>query len=99
MATVAATDLTIGRTQPVQQTSSKKKAPKFDQIGLYAALTAIAVLFTLPFLWLVLTSLKPPDKVFSDRLVESDIHVKNYTDVFRYAPVETWLKNSLLIAT
>jgi multiple sugar transport system permease protein len=49
-------------------------------------------------LWLVLTSLKPPDEVFSGGAMGSEIHVKNYTDVFRYAPVETWLKNSLMIA-
>jgi multiple sugar transport system permease protein len=67
-------------------------------VGLYVALTAVALLFSLPFGWLILTSLKPPDQVFSDELVPSEFHTENYTDVFRYAPVETWLKNSLFIA-
>jgi multiple sugar transport system permease protein len=71
---------------------------RVEQLGLYAALTAVALVFSLPFLWLVLTSLKPPDEVFSNEWVPAEFHTENYTDVFRYAPVETWLKNSLIIA-
>jgi multiple sugar transport system permease protein len=71
---------------------------RVEQLGLYAALTAVALVFSLPFLWLVLTSLKPPDEVFSNEWVPGEFHTENYTDVFRYAPVETWLKNSLIIA-
>lgn len=78
--------------------ANTQQGPNFEQIGLYATLILIAVLFSIPFLWLVLTSLKPPDEVFSDGLMGSEVHIKNYTDVFRYAPVETWLRNSLLIA-
>lgn len=65
----------------------------------YVALIALSALFTLPFLWLVLTSLKDPDQVFSPQLFPERLFIKNYTDVFRYAPVMTWLKNSVLVAT
>ncbi|MEA2597389.1 MAG: multiple sugar transport system permease protein [Thermomicrobiales bacterium] len=75
-----------------------RRRPRLDHLGLYAALAVVSIVFSLPFLWLVLTSLKPPDEVFSNEWVPAEIHVKNYTDVFRYAPVETWLKNSLIIA-
>jgi multiple sugar transport system permease protein len=61
-------------------------------------LVVVSILFCLPFLWLVLTSLKPPAEVFSQSWIPSEIHTKNYTDVFHQAPVAMWLRNSLLIA-
>lgn len=75
-----------------------RRGLRLEQVGLYAALSGVALLFSLPFLWLVLTSLKPPDQVFSKGWLPSEYHTKNYMDVFRYAPVATWLKNSLMIA-
>ena len=71
---------------------------ELGEIGLYVALTALSILFSLPFLWLVMTSLKPPDQVFADALVVDGLHTENYADVFRYAPVFTWIRNSLLVA-
>src|SRR5215217_565161 len=71
---------------------------EIDRMLVYLALIGLSILFCIPFVWLVLTSLKPPAEVFSDQLIGSNIHTKNYSDVFRYAPVWTWLRNSLLVA-
>lgn len=94
--TATSREMVVPRTR--ERRDPTRRGPALEQVGIYAALTAIALLFSLPFLWLILTSLKPPDEVFSNGLVGSEIHFTNYTDVFRYAPVETWLKNSLMIA-
>src|SRR3712207_4424851 len=67
-------------------------------IGLYAALIALSALFTIPFLWLVLTSLKPPDEVFAPGFFPSEVHWQNYAEVFRLAPVMTWIRNSVIIS-
>lgn len=67
-------------------------------LPLYLALTGLAIIFSLPFIWLVLTSLKPPAEVFSDGWIPSQWYVKNYTDVFHNAPVARWMWNSLQIA-
>jgi multiple sugar transport system permease protein len=75
-----------------------RRLPHIDQLGVYAALIALSILFSLPFLWLVMTSLKAPDDVFDGRWIPASIHIDNYTDVFRYAEVERWLWNSLKIA-
>jgi multiple sugar transport system permease protein len=75
-----------------------RRLPKIDQLGVYAALIALSILFSLPFLWLVLTSLKSPDDVFDGRWIPASVHFDNYTDVFRYAEVERWLWNSLKVA-
>jgi multiple sugar transport system permease protein len=95
---MAATSREMVVSRPSERREPARRGPLLEQFGVYAALTFVALLFSLPFLWLVLTSLKPPDEVFSSGMIGSEIHVKNYTDVFRYAPVETWLKNSLIIA-
>lgn len=67
-------------------------------VAVYAALVLISAVFALPFYWLVMTSLKAPDAVFDGRWVPASVHVGNYADVFRYAPVTTWLRNTLLVA-
>ncbi len=67
--------------------------------GLYLALIALSALFSIPFIWLVLTSLKPESQVFSPGWIPHPIATKNYADVFRYAPVLTWLRNSLIVST
>src|SRR4051794_38358645 len=68
------------------------------QIALYVTLVAISILFCLPFLWLVSTSLKPPAEVFSSSWIPSEAHTKNYADVFHQSPVGTWLRNSLMVS-
>jgi multiple sugar transport system permease protein len=88
---------------PLTKASAASRQParrnmQWGQIGLYVVLVAVSILFCLPFLWLVLTSLKPPAEVFSKSWIPSEIHTKNYTDVFSQAPVAMWLRNSLLIA-
>jgi len=75
-----------------------RRLPHIDQLGVYAALIALSILFSLPFLWLVMTSLKAPDDVFDGRWIPASVHIDNYTDVFRYAEVERWLWNSLKVA-
>src|SRR3954453_15980015 len=81
-----------------QTPAVKRRTFPWRDIALYIALTLVSALFAIPFIWLVLTSLKPPDEVFSNSLIGSDIHIKNYQDVFRYAPVSRWLINSLIIS-
>jgi multiple sugar transport system permease protein len=82
----------------ISKPERKKRRIERDRVIVYLALIGLSILFCIPFVWLVLTSLKPPAEVFSDELIGSDIHTKNYTDVFRYAPVWTWLRNSFLVA-
>lgn len=63
-----------------------------------AALILLAVLFSLPFVWLVLTSLKEPASVFAPGWIPDRITLENYEDVFKLTPVDRWLRNSFLVA-
>ena len=72
-----------------------------DRVGellLYAALFALSAVFCLPFVWLVLTSLKPPAEVFSDTLIPSTWTWENYADIFEQAPFARWMLNTLIVA-
>lgn len=65
--------------------------------AIYALLIAFSVLFSIPFIWLVITSLKPESAVFSAGWVPHPAQPGNYGAVFRQFPVLTWLRNSLIV--
>jgi ABC-type glycerol-3-phosphate transport system permease component len=69
------------------------------QLGLYAALFGLSVLFMIPFAWLLLTSLKPPTEIFDGSWLPSEVYEKNYVDVFKQASVGRWLFNSFIVAS
>ena len=76
-----------------------RRGPEIGQIGLYAALFGLSILFMIPFAWLLLTSLKPPAEIFDGSWLPSSIHEENYTDVFKNASVGRWLFNSFVVAS
>lgn len=63
----------------------------------YVALVALSMVFCLPFVWLVLTSLKPPDEIFSPNWIPSRFQWSNYQDVFDKAPVWKWMVNTFVV--
>ena len=79
--------------------TQKSRRLPFGTIALYIALTALAVLFCIPFVWLVLTSLKPPAEVFSPGWIPSEWRWDNYREIFEVAPVGRWLWNTVVITT
>jgi len=81
------------------QPGGKPRRRATGRVGVYLALIALSALFSIPFVWLVLTSLKPESQVFAPGLIPHPVATKNYADVFRYAPVLTWLRNSLIVST
>ncbi|MEV4895869.1 carbohydrate ABC transporter permease [Nonomuraea sp. NPDC055795] len=70
------------------------------RIGLYAALSVIAVIMIAPFAWMVLTSLKTPADIGASPppLLPTTWAWSNYVDAFAAAPFATYARNSLIIA-
>ncbi|MFI6902962.1 carbohydrate ABC transporter permease [Nonomuraea sp. NPDC050394] len=70
------------------------------RIGLYAALSVIAVIMIAPFVWMVLTSLKTPADIGASPppLLPTTWAWSNYVDAFAAAPFATYARNSLIIA-
>jgi multiple sugar transport system permease protein len=76
-----------------------KRAPR---AALFAAAIGGVVLFSLaPFLWAVITSLKPEREVFAvpPTWLPGRISLENYVGVFEQRPFARYFANSLLVAT
>jgi multiple sugar transport system permease protein len=66
----------------------------------YAALIGLSLLFVMPFVWMLGTSLTPANEVIkSDRpLFPSHLEWRNYYDALTTLPFHLFLKNTLLVA-
>lgn len=65
---------------------------------IYLLLFLASAVFSLPFAWLLLTSLKPPAEIFDASWIPSRIETKNYEDVFAAAPIWRWMLNTTIIS-
>ena len=75
--------------------SSNRKNRK--SIFTFLLLSIIAVLFIIPFIWVIATSLKPEAEVFSLTWFPGDPQWSNYSKVFEKLPFLAYLKNSVFI--
>jgi ABC-type glycerol-3-phosphate transport system permease component len=66
---------------------------------LYATLTLLAVVFIVPFLWVVSTSLKGNEQIFAvpPRWIPETFHFENYATIFERMPFLLYLRNSLFV--
>ncbi|MCB9768999.1 MAG: carbohydrate ABC transporter permease [Candidatus Omnitrophica bacterium] len=67
--------------------------------GHHLAMWAVALVMVLPFLWLLSSSLKTPEQVFSKEVdfIPDPIVWTNYTKSFEYMPVLLYTRNTVLI--
>ncbi|HEX6789642.1 MAG TPA: carbohydrate ABC transporter permease [Gaiellaceae bacterium] len=70
---------------------------RIKQLPFILLLLGFSVLFVYPFLWLVSSSLKPREFVFSNRLIPQAWHWYNYVQIWHAAPFLRWFGNSLYI--
>ena len=69
-------------------------------LALHLALVALGLTFLLPFLWMVLTSLKPLDEVGLQDWLPQGLRLRwgNYSEVFSVIPFARFYWNSLFVA-
>jgi len=80
-----------------QNTTSSRKPMNWGNIGSYALLILLAVLYLGPLLMLVNTSLKTMPSFMKDATAPaSEFHIKNFTDAWEKASFPKYLLNSLL---
>lgn len=79
---------------------SRRRSGLRSAVG-YALLCLVALTFLAPLIYMVATSFKAPDEVFSKppQLIGSQIRWQNYAEVFSYAPFGRYLVNGLMVAT
>jgi len=71
-----------------------------SRIGVYGILTVFGALFLVPFMWVLSTSLKGNEQIFTipPQWIPSHIQWGNYVEVFRRIPILLYLKNSVVVA-
>lgn len=63
----------------------------------FLLMAIIALFFLLPFLWVLLTSIKPEAEVFSNSFLPGSFQLDNYYKLFQKIPFLQYLQNSVLI--
>ncbi|MGH2559497.1 MAG: carbohydrate ABC transporter permease [Thermomicrobiales bacterium] len=78
-----------------------RRLGQLHRLMVYALLLGLAVLFILPFLWMLSTSLKPQDEIFAfpPSFIPTSFEWHNYPDGWRILPFTTFLKNSLIVTS
>lgn len=69
---------------------------QWSTIALHAFVLLLCLLTVFPFLWMLTTSIKLPDEVFTKdlRLIPHHPTLQNFPDAFTYFPVARWMWNS-----
>ncbi len=82
-------------------TKRGKRAKLISKVLAYIILSGLSVIYILPFLWLVSTSLKPDHLLykFPPVWIPNPIQWSNYPKALQYITFFTYLKNTLTICT
>lgn len=97
---MASTMITREVARPRELATTEAKPPRRWAANwwLYPALIALSILFLIPFAWLVLTSLKPTNELFSGSLLPTRFTLENYQSVLANSPVVRWFANTLFVS-
>jgi multiple sugar transport system permease protein len=82
------------------RTSKARPVHGVGKVVGYAALVVVALLVMVPFLWMISSSLKSNNAVFTvpTQWIPEDFRWSNYTDIWSRIPLTTYLGNSLFLA-
>ena len=90
------------RLTEIRHDTKKKKFVQskrfFSLILLHIILVVIGITMMLPFLWMVLTSLKPLAEIDLENWIPSRFQWRNYFEVFKVIPFARFFSNSLFVA-
>lgn len=83
-----------------RQSDTAQRRDRTGKLLVHLLVTVICFLTIFPFFWMISTSFKQPDEVFTKgiQLIPLRPTLKNFPDAFRYFPVAHWLWNSFGIA-
>ncbi|MGK5674332.1 carbohydrate ABC transporter permease [Micromonospora sp. URMC 106] len=77
--------------------AGEARRPVWQRVLFVLALVGAAVVFTLPFVWLISASLRPREYVFSTGFLPTPFAPDNYAEAWQAVPMVTWLFNSLVV--
>ena len=82
--------------QPMPFSRSKRRV---GELALYLALIAGGLVMVTPFIWMILTSLKPASEIFLGQFLPLEPTLDNYGRVFQKVPFARWYLNSIVVAS
>lgn len=99
--------VTAATTAPTRRAAepSERRLRRRRRTWSYLAMSALAVFFLFPLVFMVVSSLKPDSQILSDTgslrafLPVGDVSLQNYADVFDRVPVGRFMLNSVLVTT
>ena len=95
--------ITQQRTAAASEQAVTRRTKILRYTGTYAIMISLALIFMLPLLWMLSTSLKPKRDLFRQPIewIPSTVTLENYTKIFgnSQTPIERWFINSLVVAT
>jgi multiple sugar transport system permease protein len=104
MATVTTESGTLERPRVEERAAVDQRGGRIiGRVLLYILMIFVALIFLMPILWMISTSLKPPSQLFANQIewIPKTITFENYNRLFNntQTPVARWFFNSLGIAT
>jgi multiple sugar transport system permease protein len=87
-------------TVPGRPSTGRRRAAPGWRLAGYAALVLAAAALLLPFYWMVVSSLKTNNDVFTIPIkwVPDQVVWRNYVDIWQRSDMTTWLGNTLLLS-
>jgi sn-glycerol 3-phosphate transport system permease protein len=78
----------------------RRRSFRLEDSGFHLVILIICALTIFPFIWMLSTSIKAPDEVFTQdfQLIPDIPRWANFPDAFEYFPVGSWIWNSFGIA-
>ncbi|MBA2289597.1 MAG: carbohydrate ABC transporter permease [Chloroflexia bacterium] len=77
---------------------SNREGLSLGNLPLYLTLFLLSAMFTIPFVWLIMTSLKPPEEVFAGGLLPTTWTAQNYRDILNDVPFARWMLNTAVVS-
>ncbi|HEY8474436.1 MAG TPA: carbohydrate ABC transporter permease [Natronosporangium sp.] len=95
-------------TEPTPPAGSAEAEPErrgrqpggYKKVITTAVMVVIAAIFLVPFYWLLISSLRPANRIFADAgsFLPTGPTLQNFETLFNNTPVVTWFMNSVILA-
>jgi multiple sugar transport system permease protein len=90
---------TVHKGQSASWQGSRRNRNRIAKVVAYIIVTIGAIIFMIPFVWMLSSSLKPPDQIFAEPPVwiPNPVQWRNYVDAWNALPFSRFLANTLFI--
>lgn len=91
------TTITQTKVEPRQTQRNWLRGVSLGQLLAFVLMVAISVLFLVPFVWMISTSLKEPSEIMTKNWIPSRFAFENYRDAFSFGMWPEWAMNTVII--